>query len=104
MQSLQLLRIDKVRRVAGYHNAVRGKFRHGEISAAGQSPGAVMRGVAVFDDIDNQRMLFVFLKFLVRIELRVFRTEMSDKPDDNFAFGNAIYKSAAGKPFPERIS
>ncbi len=70
----------------------------------GKCPGAVMRGFSVFDDTGNQRMLFVFLKFLVRIELRIFGTEMGDKPDDNPRFGNAIYKPAAGKSFPERIS
>ena len=29
---------------------------------------------------------------------------MSDKPDDDPGFGNAIYKSPAGKSFTERIS
>ncbi len=51
----QLLRIDKVRGVAGYHHAVGGKFGDGEIPAAGKRPGAVMCGLSVLDNIKNQR-------------------------------------------------
>jgi hypothetical protein len=63
-----------------------------------------MGGFPVFDDGVDERMLFVSLQFLVRIELRVFGTEMRDKSDDNPGFGNAIDKSTAGKSFPERVS
>jgi len=38
------------------------------------------------------------LKLFVRIELRVFGTQMSDEPDHNLVFGNAIDETAAGSP------